>query len=127
MKLHKRIAPDPVAPVELHGLIIHAPHFGYEIGVSQNGGYIEARDALSGEVLWHLMIYETKYIQGKERDVQDVFIVALGVRDGFLRVKEEYGRIYQVDVCNKTIELVYSPIPNEKRLLKKQREAAQAP
>ena len=121
MKLSKRMGPDPVEPVELHGMRIHVPHYGQEIGVEQNGGYIEAVDAITGNHLWYLMIYETKYIKGKERDVQDVFIVQIGVRDGFLRVKEEFGRVYVVDVLNKSVDLVYSPIANEKRALKEKK------
>lgn len=122
MKLSKRIGPDPVEPVELHGMRILVPHYGHEIGVEQNGGYIEAVDALTNTHLWYLMIYQTKYLQGKERDVQDVFIVQMGVRDGLLRVKEEFGRVYEVDVAQKTVRLVYSPIPREKQAL--QREQA---
>lgn len=118
MKLRKRIGPDPVEPVELHGMKIHVPHFAQEIGFEQNGGYIEAVDAITGNHQWYLMIYETKYINGRERDVQDNFIVQLGVRDGILRVKEEYGRVYAVDVCKKTVELVYSPVAKEKRALR---------
>ncbi len=118
MKMSKRIGPDPVEPVELHGMRILVPHSGREIGVAQNGGYIEAVDAITGIHLWHLMVYETKYITGKERDVQDVFIVKIGVRDGLLRVKEEYGRVYEIDVCKKSVNLVYSPIAKEKHALR---------
>lgn len=118
MKLSKRIGPDPVEPVELHGMRILVPHDGQAIGVEQNGGYIAAVDAVTGAHLWYLRIYETKYIKGKERDVQDVFIVKMGVRAGLLRVKEEYGRVYEVDVCNKSVNLVYSPLAKEKQALR---------
>ncbi|MEN9867899.1 MAG: hypothetical protein RL748_3489 [Pseudomonadota bacterium] len=118
MKLSKRIGPVPVEPVELHGLRIQVPHYGQEIGVEQNGGYIEAVDAITGLHLWYLMIYETKYSNGKERDGQDVFIVKIGVRDGMLRVKEGYGRVYEVDVCEKRVSLAYSPIAKEKQALR---------
>lgn len=121
MKLSKRIGPDPVESVELNGMRIQVPHYGNEVGVEQNGGYIEAVDAITGSHLWYLMIYETKYINGKERDVQDVFIVKIGVRDGFLRVKEEFGRVYEVDVCQKSVNLVYSPIAKEKQALREKK------
>lgn len=118
MKLGKRAGPDSVGPVELHGMRIQVPHDGRAIGVEQNGGYIEAVDAVTGAHLWYFRIYETKYIKGKERDVQDVFIVKMGVRDGLLRVKEEYGRIYEVDVFKKSVELAYSPLAKEKHALR---------
>ena len=118
MKLGKRAGPDSVGPVELHGMRIQVPHNGRAIGVEQNGGYIEAVDAVTGAHLWYLRIYETKYIKGKERDVQDVFIVKMGVRDRLLRIKEEYRRVYEVDVCKKSVKLVYSPLAKEKHALR---------
>ncbi len=118
MKMSKRIGPDPVDPVELHGMRILVHHNGQEIGFEQNGGFIEAVNALTSEHLWYLTIYKTKYIKEKERDVQDVFIVKMGVRDGLLRVKEEFGRIYEVDVNQKSVRLVYSPLPKEKQALR---------
>lgn len=121
MKLSKRVGPNPVDPVELHGMRIQVPHYDQGIGVEQNGGYIEAFDAITGKHLWYLMIYETKYIKGKERDVQDVFIVKMGVRDGLLRVQEEYGRVYEVDVCKKSVHLVFSPIAKEKQALREKK------
>lgn len=80
-------------------------------------------DATTNEHLWHLMIYRTKYVKGKERDVQDVFIVQMGVRDGLLRTKEEFGRIYEVDVNQKSARLVYSPLSMEKQSLRKKKNS----
>ena len=124
MKYAKREGPEPVEPVEIHGLRISIPHFGKRIGLEQNGRYLAAKDSATGEHLWLLRIYEVHYNPKKEEDVQDLFITEMGVRDGMVRVKEEMGRVYAVDVLNKLVELVYSPFDQEKKLIK-QRAAKQ--
>ena len=45
----------------------------------------------------------------------------MGVRDGLLRVQEEYGRVYEVDVCKKNVHLVFSPIAKEKQALREKK------
>lgn len=118
MKCSKREGPDAVEPVEIHGVRISIPHFGKRIGLGQNGGLIAAEDSATGEHLWFLQIYEIHYNPKKEEDVQDMFITEMGVRDGMVRVKEEMGRVYAIDVLTKTVEMVYSPFDKEKKLIK---------
>jgi hypothetical protein len=117
-KFEKRAGPDRVEPVNLHDLRITVPHYGKRIGLEQNGGYIAAEDAQTGAHLWYLKVYAVEYNQKKEDDVQDLFICEMGVRDGMVRVKEEQGRVYAIDVIQKTVELVYSPFDKEKKILK---------
>lgn len=117
-KLEKRAGPDRVEPVSLHGLRITVPHYGKRLGLAQNGGYIAAEDAQTGTHLWYLKVYTVEYNPNKEDDVQDLFICEMGIRDGVVRVKEEQGRVYAIDVIQKTVTLVFSPFAKEKRALK---------
>jgi hypothetical protein len=120
-KFEKRAGPDRVEPISLHGLRITVPHYGKRIGLAQNGGYIAAEDVQTGAHLWYLKVYAVEYNPKKEEDVQDLFICEMGVRDGMLHVKEEHGRVYAIDVIQKTVELVYSPFDKEKRLLREKK------
>ena len=104
-KLGKRAGPDPVDPIAIGGIRYEAPHWGKELGVEQNGGYIAAYDESTSERLWILRVYEAVYDSKRERDVQDVFITRLSVdeADGELRVEDEDGRTFKVDRQSRSV------------------------
>jgi hypothetical protein len=52
----------------------------------------------SGKLLWRVQVYETKYDEKLEHDVQDNFINALQIKDGQLFVKTENGNNFRVDL-----------------------------
>lgn len=67
----------------------------------QNGGYIEARDLKTNEVLWGIQVYETQTDPKLETDVQDVFITALSIDGDTLKVSNERGEIYLVALATR--------------------------
>lgn len=113
-----RRGPKAIAPVQLHGMCVEVVHFGRDVGLHQNGGYLQIKDGIDGKHLFFVEVYQIKYNPNKEDDSQDMFITEMGVGDGMVRVKEEMGRIYAIDVLTKTVEMVYSPFDKEKKLIK---------
>ena len=104
-KLSKREGPDEVEPVRIGRVRYEAVHWGRDLGVEQNGGFIAAYDEPSGERLWILKVYDIHYDPQRERDVQDVFITNLAPNgtDGKLRVEDEEGREYLVEPRSRTV------------------------
>ncbi len=104
--LAKRRGPDPVEAVVINGVRFEAIHFGDELGVDQNGGYVVAYDENTNARLWILKVYETKYDPKWEKDVQDTFITSLGNSGGKLKVVNERDRRFLVDIVSKKIERI---------------------
>jgi hypothetical protein len=104
-KAAKRMGPAPVAAVQTDGLVIEVAPWTQGCGLGQNGGFIVARDAASGEPRWLLQVYATDYDPRRERDVQDVFITALRLlADGeTLQVEDELGRRFRVDLSRRAL------------------------
>ena len=100
-----RLPPDAVAPLTIGGVRYEAIHWGRRRGLDQDGGYIAAIDADSGRELWTLKVYSTAIDPAMERDVQDVFITALGktLFGGKLKVTDELGRRYLVDPKTRSV------------------------
>jgi hypothetical protein len=95
--------PEP-APVVVGGLRYEAVPWGRARGLSQNGGYIAARDMASGRELWLFKVYDVKYLPDMEDDKQDVFIEDLALdAKGRLRVTDERGEIYRVDLVHRAL------------------------
>ena len=61
-------------------------------------GCVEAWDTESDEMIWRRQIYVVKYTVGLERDVQDVFITAIGLKDENLVVSNERKSEYELDL-----------------------------
>lgn len=101
----KRAAPKEVDPVIHKGIRYVAAHFKME-GKEFGHGYIEAWDIASNRKLWDLRIYEEKYDPYIERDVQDVFITSLTIKDDHLVVTNERGEVYEVDLRTRKIRKV---------------------
>jgi len=101
--LAKREAPKDVPPVIVGGVRYTAPHWTRGKARQQQGGYLEARDVATGRQLWDLRIYEIKYDQDLERDVQDIFITSLKVVGGKLQVVNEKGDKFVVDLSRRKV------------------------
>lgn len=91
----KRSAPAPVAPVTVGGV-------EYRV-VADHLGCVDARDVKTGQTIWFRQIYVVRFDPDLERDVQDVHISSLKVKDNVLLVSSERGGEYQLDL--KTLEV----------------------
>lgn len=99
-----RFPPKDVEPVIYNGIKFTAPHWAYQHGGKQNGGYVEALDAETGKKLWGLRVYKVEYDLSMETDVQDIFITSLSIEDGKLIVVNERKDTYEVDLATKKVE-----------------------
>lgn len=105
----KRAAPKDVEPVVDHGVKYLAPHVtaGY---IKAHGypkcsvGCVEAWSVKSGKLLWRVQVYEIKYDEKLEKDVQDNFITALQIKDGNLIVETEHGEKFVVNIKTHDVE-----------------------
>ena len=91
----KRSAPAPVAPVVTNGIRYSAP--------SDAMAFVVAADAGTSKELWRARIYEVRVDPNLERDVQEVFIVSLAVKDGFLLIANERGEKYALDLQTRKV------------------------
>ena len=80
----KRIAPAEAKPVIHNSIRYTAPHWGIAEGHEQNGGLVQAWDVKTRKMLWEIQVYKTEHNDKLERDVQDVFITSLTIKDGKL-------------------------------------------
>jgi hypothetical protein len=99
----KRPAPKEVLPVTYQGIKYSAPHWGTFNGHTQNGQYIEARNAETDKLLWQLRVYEVKYDPKLEGDVQDIFITSLKIVAGNLEVVNEARDTFVVDLSKRKV------------------------
>ena len=99
----KRVAPAPVRPVTIAGIRYEAALGTRARSLPQEGGYVAAIDAESGQELWLQRIYETRYDPALEEDVQDVFIRRLRAGPGgkTLEIVDELGRRYTLDLATR--------------------------
>ena len=101
-----------VEPVVYNGVKYTAPHFKYVKKSTiwemhdQNGGFVEARDGTTDELLWDVIVYETRYDSYEPMDTQDVFITSLTIEDDNLIVTNEKNEKYLVNVNTRNIEKV---------------------
>lgn len=61
-------------------------------------GIVEARDARTNKMMWRAVVYTVKIDPDLEQDVQWVFITKLEVDGGSLRVTNEDGEQYLLDL-----------------------------
>ncbi len=92
----KRAPPKPVPPVVHDGVEYRAP--------LERMGFVEAVDASSGRKLWETRVYSVFINPFMERDVQDVFITTLKVKNGRLLVSNEAGKTFRVDLRTGHVE-----------------------
>ena len=86
----KRAAPAKVPPVTVGQIEYRAP--------TSQMGCCEAWDTKSNEMIWRRQIYVVKYTVGIERDIQDVFITSLRLKDNTLIVSNERKSEYELDL-----------------------------
>ena len=100
----KRAAPEEVPPVKPEQAVFSAPHFP-EGERKQNGGVVEARDPQTNALLWQVAIYVTKYDEGLEQDVQDVFIkpLTLDKVHNLLILSDEKSRAFVLNLTTKKV------------------------
>ena len=91
----KRGAPAVVAPVLARGLEFSAPHDAM--------GFVVATGISSGKELWRVQVYKIPMIAELERDVQDVFITSLALKDGSLLITNERGEKYALDLQTRKV------------------------
>ena len=95
----ERSEPPEPAAVVTGGVRIEALPWGKVRGLGQNGGYIAAYDAGDDHELWLLKVYDVVYDGEMEEDKQDCFIEDMALDPaGRLRVTDERGRVYVVDI-----------------------------
>jgi len=105
----KRAAPKDVEPVVDQGVKYLAPHVTANY-IKAHGypkcpvGCIEAWSVKTGKFLWRVQVYEIKYDEKLEKDVQDNFINALQIREGNLLVETEHGDKFVVNLKTREIK-----------------------
>ena len=96
-------APD-VPPVERGGVRYEQASDGRDVGADTADGVLVATDAKSGKLLWVLTVYRTKIDPALETDVQWRFFTGMAFDpDGRLRITNEAGQIFLVDVAAHTV------------------------
>lgn len=99
----KRSAPKEVSTIVYNGVIYSAPPFIKKDDKFIRGQYVVAKAADTGKMLWDLRVYEVKYREDLESDVQDVFITELKIDKGYLFVTNERGEKFKVDLNTKKV------------------------
>jgi hypothetical protein len=94
----KRSPPENVPPVRSGDVEFRVPH--------GQMGCLEAWNIKQNELLWRRQIYVVKYTVGLERDVQDVFIKSLELKDNSLLVKNERNSEYQLDLETLDVKVI---------------------
>ncbi len=101
--LAKRPAPKPVQPVLRNGVIYSVPH---ELMM----GVVAATDLKTGTVLWRRQVYTVRIDPDLEADVQDCYITDLQVDDDRIRVQNERGGLYTLDLKSLQVQAVRGPL-----------------
>jgi hypothetical protein len=96
--LAKRSAPAEVTPITSGQIEYRVPH--------SQMGCVEAWDTKRNELIWRRQIYVVKYTIGLERDVQDVFIKIIELKDNTLIVKNERESEYELALESLQIEVL---------------------
>jgi hypothetical protein len=97
-----RVAPAKIAPVTIDG-VRYAQVAGKQSVDGQIGGLLAAYN-LQSEVLWTLKIYDNRRRPELEGDVQDVFFRSMSANpDGLLRIVNERGETFLVDVKTRSV------------------------
>jgi len=99
-----RSAPVRLPPVEIDGVRYEQVMNGLRIGMPERCGYLSATDVKSGERLWVIRVYEVKYDEKLERDVQDVYFTSMqALPGGKLGIENESGQKFVVDPKDRSV------------------------
>lgn len=104
MESPKRRVPS-VAPVTLGDTRYEVVRAAKSRGFKQNGGVLAAVDSRSGKELWTLLVYETRYDDKEEQDVQDVFITHMAISEDrkHLMIKSESKKAYLINLEDRSV------------------------
>lgn len=104
MESAKRRVPR-VSPVTLGDTRYEVVRGARSRGFNQNGGVLAAVDVRSGKELWTVQVYETRYDDKEERDVQDVFITHMAISEDrkHLLIKSENKNSYSVNLDDRSV------------------------
>ena len=94
------------------GVQYKVPHFGAFHGKAQNGGYVQAWDIKSKQMLWDRLVYRIRYDPKLEKDVHDVFIAEIRVRGERLLVKNERSEEFEMDLSSGRVRALTALGPN---------------
>lgn len=108
-----RLPPPDVAPVTIGG-VRYAQAAGKVATDGQVGGILAAYDP-GGTLLWTLKVYDNVRRADLEGDVQDVFFRSMTAEpDGRLRIVNESGKAFLVDVTTRAVtEVAGDPPPHD--------------
>lgn len=99
-----RVAPAIVPPVVRDGVRYAQAEDGRSVGLDQVGGVLVASDVASRKRLWTLAVYGQTLDPKLEADVQWVFFKSMAFEpDGRLRIVNEAGKTFFVDVQARTV------------------------
>lgn len=103
-----RLPPAVIPPLERKGVRYTQAESGRDVGVNQVGGVLIASAADSGKRLWVLAVYPNPIDPAQEADAQWIFFKSMTFDpDGRLRIVNEAGKAYLVDVDTRKV----SPAP----------------
>lgn len=101
----KRAAPPEPPSLVLDGVRLQAAYATRnEAGPSGLDAFVRASRADDDTELWKAPVYRVTYDQALETDVQDVFIAGLALEDGKLRILDERGRTFMLDLATRAIQ-----------------------
>ncbi|WP_201210019.1 hypothetical protein [Rhodocyclus purpureus] len=105
MEYEKRAPLPVVEPVVHEGTRYEEAQFQKSEGLDQNSGYLAAFNVATGQRKWVLKVYEVRYDNDEEGDVQDVFFkkLELGADAETLYVTNEEERRFAVDLVRRTV------------------------
>ena len=98
-----RRAPPYVPPVEKNGIKYEQIMNGIDAGLPNLTGNLAAVGS-DGQRLWTLSVYSKAMVPGLEADVQWVYFKSMAFdADGKLRITNESGKAYLVDVDARSV------------------------
>lgn len=102
-----RLPPPAVPPVDRGGVRYSQAEDGRSLGMAQVGGVLVASDIRSEQRLWALAVYDNPINPKLEADVQWLYFKSMAFdADGRLRIVNEAGRTYFVDVNTRRVSAV---------------------
>ncbi|WP_295456202.1 hypothetical protein [uncultured Thiodictyon sp.] len=78
----RRRLPPELDPIVVDGVVYKELRQGNKLGYEQKGGFLVATDKKTGNILWHVRVYEVHFDAAKESDVQEVFFTQMKLLPG---------------------------------------------
>ncbi|HEX2828109.1 MAG TPA: hypothetical protein VHP37_17275 [Burkholderiales bacterium] len=99
-----RLPPPAIPPLERKGVRYTQAASGRDVGLDQVGGVLVASAADTGKRLWVLAVYPNPIDPKQEADAQWIFFESMTFDpDGRLRIVNEAGKAYLVDVDTRKV------------------------